>query len=316
MAITTITNSMTAVEQTLQDIVDSDVKVLRDASQHIISSGGKRIRPHIALLAYLAAGGNDPLEAVPMAAAIEMVHTATLVHDDINDHSQTRRGKIAVHARWGRTFALLTGDYLFTKVYELMAPYGGEFNVIMADACIKLVEGETLQAAAAKSGMMDRETYKTIIARKTASLFEAGASMGGMLANASAEIVKALTEYAYNLGLTFQIVDDILDIVGDPETLGKPVGADLAQNRGVMAVRNGDALATIANGGKAVTAVADADPFQEMMSQLRDSGAVDVARLQAQETAVRARNALKQIPPSPARNELEGLIDMVLDRDK
>ena len=184
MAILSITDSITAVEQILQDVVDSDVEVLRQASQHIISSGGKRIRPRLALLAYLAAGGADPLEAVPMAAAIEMVHTATLVHDDINDHSLTRRGKITVHARWGRTFALLTGDYLFTKVYELMAPYGGDFNVTMADACIKLVEGETLQAAAAKSGMMDRETYKSIIARKTASLFEAGARMGGQLAGA------------------------------------------------------------------------------------------------------------------------------------
>ena len=106
-----------------------------------------------------------------------------------------------------------------------------------------------------------------------------------------------------------------MDIIGDPEKLGKPVGADLAQNRGVMAVQNGDRVAVV-NGGEMVTAVADADPFQQMMARLRDSGAVDVARLQAQETAVRARNALQQIPLSPARDELENLIDMVLDRDK
>ncbi len=311
-----IDEAMQAVEEQLQSIVDSDVAVLKDASQHIISSGGKRIRPRLALMAYLAAGGRDFATAVPMASALEMVHTATLVHDDINDHSLTRRGKITVHARWGRTFALLAGDYLFTKVYELMAPYGGSYNKIMADACIKLVEGETLQAAVAKAGTMDRETYKTIIARKTASLFEAGANMGARLAGADDELIDALTTYAYNLGLTFQIVDDILDIIGDPEKLGKPVGTDLAQNRGVLTAQNGGTAVINEIGIATATAVAEADPFKAMMARLRDSGAVDVARMQAQETAERARAALDNVPPSPMRDELDNLIDLVLNRDK
>lgn len=309
-----IDEGMQAVEEQLHAIVNSDVDVLRDASHHIISSGGKRIRPRLALMSYLAAGGRDFATAVPMAAALEMVHTATLVHDDINDHSLTRRGKITVHARWGRTFALLAGDYLFTKVYELMAPYGGIYNEIMADACIKLVEGETLQAAVAKAGTMDRETYKTIIARKTASLFEAGANMGARLAGADDELIDALTTYAYNLGLTFQIVDDILDIIGDPEKLGKPVGTDLVQNRGVMVAQNGGTA--VIEEESVVTVTAVADPFKAMMERLRDSGAVDVARMQAMETARRARAALAKVPPSPMRNELESLVDQVLNRDK
>lgn len=313
MASNVIEEGMLAVEKQLLSIVDSDVEVLKDASEHIISSGGKRIRPRLTLMAYIAAGGQDWETAVSAASALEMVHTATLVHDDINDHSLTRRGKITVHARWGRTFALLAGDYLFTKVYELMAPYGSIYNTIMADACIKLVEGETLQAAAAKSGMMDSKTYKTIIARKTASLFEAGAEMGARLAGANDTVIDALTTYAYNLGLTFQIVDDILDIVGDPEKMGKPVGADLAQHRGVMAAQNGG---TAVMEEEMVTAVAEADPIQAMMERLRESGAVDVARMQAQETAQRARAALHNVPPSPMRDELENLIDLVLDRDK
>ncbi len=230
---------MDAVETKLIAVIDSEVDLLNEASTHILASGGKRLRPQIGLLAYLAAGGEDVLEAVPMAAAIEMVHTATLVHDDINDHSLLRRGRPAVHARWGRTFALLTGDYLFTKVYELMAPYGGDYNVIMADACTQLVEGETLQAAAAKSGNIDRETYKRIVSLKTASLFEAAARMGAMLGDAEEEVVDALAEYAFNLGIAFQIVDDMLDIVGDPEALGKPVGLDVAQQRGVLGRRKG-----------------------------------------------------------------------------
>lgn len=306
----TVAEALTAVENKLESIVDSEVELLGDAGRHIISSGGKRIRPHLAILAFLATGGH-PIEAVvPMAAAVEMVHTATLVHDDINDHSSTRRGKITVHEKWGKTFALLTGDYLFAKVYELMAPYGTNFNVIMADACIRLVEGETLQAAAAKSGQMGRETYKRIIALKTASLFEAAARMGAMISKASEAMVNAAADYAYNLGLAFQIVDDILDIIGDPETLGKPVGTDVAQNRGVMATRNGG-FAPVMEG---VTAVAEADPIEQMMSKLRESGAVEIARLQAIEVAERARTALYKIPSSTYRDEMESLIDLVLDR--
>lgn len=309
-----IEQGLAAVDRYLQNLVSSDVDVLQDASVHIVTSGGKRVRPRLVLLAYLAAGGETLEDAVGLAAAVELVHTATLVHDDINDHSLTRRGKPTVHARWGRTFALLTGDYMFAKVYEMMAPYGNPFNVIMSQAAVRLVEGETLQAAAAKSGEMNRETYKQIIGLKTASLFEAGARMGARLAmKREDDVVEALAEYAYNLGLTFQIVDDILDIVGDPAAMGKPVGTDLTQNRGVMAVQNGDAALHI--DGQVAAAVVEADPLQQMMAQLRESGAVEIARMQAAEMGRRARRALHRVPPSPVRDEMEGLIDSVLDRD-
>ncbi|MCB8945149.1 MAG: polyprenyl synthetase family protein [Ardenticatenaceae bacterium] len=304
---------MTAVEEALTTIINSDVELLFDASHHIVSSGGKRIRPRVTLLSYLAAGGTAPMTAVNLAAALEMVHTATLVHDDINDHSLLRRGKITVHARWGRTFALLAGDYLFTKVYELMAPYGDFYNVVMADACVKLVEGETLQAIAAKAGEMDRETYKKIISRKTASLFEAAARMGAKLAGGDDELVENLAIYGHNLGLTFQIVDDILDIIGDPETLGKPVGADVAQGRGVMMVQNGGKHG---HEGQVATAVMPEDPLQKMMASLRESGAVEIARLQAIEMAERARAALVDVPTSAALTELHNLIDLVLERNQ
>jgi len=305
-----VKEGLEAVDARLRDVVASDVEILHEASGHIIASGGKRVRPQLVFLAYLAAGGEKLDPVVSLAAAVELVHTATLVHDDINDHSLTRRGAITVHARWGRTFALLTGDYLFAKVYEMMAPYGAAYNKILADATVELVEGETLQAAAAKSGQMDRETYKRIIALKTASLFVAATRSGAMLAGADEETVEALGEYAYNLGLTFQIVDDILDIVGDPEKMGKPVGADVAQGMGAVAFQNGIRRSNSNDGQE------ERDPYQQMMVQLRESGAVDVARAEAQEVAGRARAALRRLPASPARNELEGLIDLVLERDK
>jgi geranylgeranyl pyrophosphate synthase len=307
-----IERELIAVEEQLNRIVCSEVGLLQDASQHIIASGGKRIRPRLTMLAYLAAGGEDLSAVLPLAAAVELVHTATLVHDDINDHSQTRRGKITVHARWGRTFALLTGDYLFSKVYELMAPYGAEYNVLMANACVELVEGETLQAAAAKAGTIDQETYKRIISLKTASLFEASARMGALLAGAEGETVDALGRYANNLGLTFQIVDDVLDIMGDPETMGKPTGNDLIQGAGALIAQNGKKM-----GHQVAVVEAPAeDPMQAMMARLRESGAVEVARMQAYEMARRARKALEQVPTSPARDELASLIDLVVDRDQ
>jgi len=315
----TIDRGLEAIEEYLLSAVTSDVTVLQDASSHILTSGGKRIRPQMSFLAYLAAGGENLLEVVPVASAVEMVHTATLVHDDINDHSLTRRGKATVHSVWGRTFALLTGDYLFTKVYELMAPYGPEYNIVMANACSRLVEGETLQATAAKAGTIDRETYKSIISLKTASLFEAAARMGALLATSDTDLVENLATYAYNLGLTFQIVDDILDIIGDPEEMGKPVGTDLLQGRGVMAVNNGPVLV---DGDGASTAIAEAiipelvDPIKQMMSGLRESGAVEIARLQAEEMGRRAKVSLENVPPSEARTQLSELVDLVLKRHK
>lgn len=320
MATNDIERGIAAIDEMLLSVVDSDIEVLQDASRHILTSGGKRIRPQMALLAYLAAGGEDIEEVLPVASAIEMVHTATLVHDDINDHSLTRRGKATVHSVWGRTFALLTGDYLFTKVYELMAPYGPEYNVIMAEACTRLVEGETLQAHTAKQGTIDRETYKQIIALKTASLFEASAHMGAKLATDDENLIASLSSYAYNLGLTFQLVDDILDVIGNPEDLGKPVGTDLLQGRGVLAVKNGMSTGD----GDVATAVAVStaeqtafnDPIEQMMARLRESGALEIARLQAEETGDRAREALETVPPSAARDQLAHLVDLVLNRKK
>lgn len=305
-----LVEGLDAVEERLRRVIVTDVNLLEDASNHIVESGGKRLRPNVTLLSYLAAGGQNISEVVPLAAAVELVHTATLVHDDINDHSLTRRGKIAVHARWGRTFALLTGDYLFTKVYELMAPYGPEINVIMADACVKLVEGETLQAEAAKNGSINQEIYKTIISRKTASLFEAASRMGALVAGADEIIVEALADYGYNLGLAFQIVDDVLDIIGDPQTMGKPIGSDIIQGAGVMMAHNGKKARNLEVASEVV------DPIKDMLVKLRDSGAVDIALALAQKWADRSRKSLSLVPPSPAREELENLVELVIERKR
>jgi len=304
-----VDDGVRAVEEKLSQTINTDVNLLQDASLHIVDSGGKRLRPRLTLLSYLAAGGQNISEVIPLAAAIELVHTATLVHDDINDHSVTRRGKISVHARWGRTFALLTGDYLFTKVYELMAPYDPTYNIIMADACVKLVEGETLQAEAAKNGSIDRETYKLIIERKTASLFEAAAKMGALLAGSEESVVGFLAQYAYFLGLAFQMVDDILDVVGDPDILGKPIGRDIVKGTGGVINQNGKTKLD----GAAAT---EEDPIKIMLAQLKDSGAIEIANAQANEWAHLAQDALLNIPGSAARDELYNLAHLVVHRNR
>lgn len=332
MDITLTQKGLEAIDDLLIATIDSEVELLNEASRHIIASGGKHLRPHVAMLAYLAAGGDDLMEAVSMAAAIEMVHTATLVHDDINDHALLRRGRPSVHARWGRTFALLTGDYMFAKVYELMAPYGPTYNIIMARACSQLVEGETLQAVSAKAGTIDRETYKRIVALKTASLFEGAARMGALLGGGDERVVDALADYAWNLGIAFQLVDDILDVVGDPEALGKPIGTDLAQGRGafvaqpngqtILSLRTSEDPAAVAEAvAELAEVVAEADeddegdPIARMMAKLRTSGAIEAARLQALEVIERARRALDEVPPSAARDELLAVTNDVIHRD-
>ncbi len=309
-----IDQALRATDQMMLEVVGSDVSVLEEASRHIIGAGGKRIRPRLLFLGYKALGGDDLARAVPVASAIEIVHTATLVHDDINDHGVTRRGRVTVNERWGRTFALLTGDFLFTKVYWLMAPYG-DLNITLAEATVALVEGETLQAQAARDNTLNREVYQKIVAKKTASLFRAAGMLGAQLARAKQEHVDALGEFGFFLGLAFQIVDDILDLTGDPTLMGKAAGVDLPQGKGV-----GAAVVYGAQGGNGIatappTTEPEGDPFAPIKRRLIEGGAVEEGRQMAQMIAAQALAALNKLPESPYRAELARLVDMVINRD-
>lgn len=304
--------ALRAVEQKLMDAVETDVEVLREASKHILAAGGKRIRPRLTFLSYMAVGGQHVEEVVPVAAAVELVHTATLVHDDINDHGLLRRGRKTINSIWGRTFALLTGDYLFTRVYTLMAPYR-DLNSIFAEMTVALVEGETMQAAAAKSGQLNREIYAQIIARKTASLFAGAAKMGAILGGGTPEQVAALEQYGFNVGLAFQIADDILDLIADSKTLGKTSGIDLAQGKGF-------AIANASNGGRAVgvataTVEEEDDPGKALKRKLLAGNYVQEGRENARQLAALARMSLTALPPSPARDDLDRLAEQAVERD-
>ncbi len=292
----TIEMAMEAVEKIMFDVVNSDVTTLRDASRHILEAGGKRIRPRLVLLSYMAMGGQDLQKVVPVAAALELVHTASVVHDDINDHGIVRRGRPSVNAIWGRTFALLTGDFLFTKVYELMAPYA-DLNIIFSEATVALVEGETLQAAAVKEANFSRQVYYDIIARKTAALFKAGAKLGAKLAGANDRQTEALGQYGFNIGLAFQIVDDILDLTGDETQLGKTAGIDIEQGRGFASI------------------VDEADPMAAIKRKMGEQNTIDEAHQQADKLVQIATVALNALPFSPERNALNDLAQSVIARN-
>lgn len=309
-----INEAMQAVENVMLNIINSDVKTLRDASHHILEAGGKRVRPRLLMLGYEAMGGTDVEYAARVAAAVELVHTASVVHDDINDHGVVRRGRPSVNSIWGRTFALLTGDFLFTKVYELMAPYK-DLNIILAEATVALVEGETLQASAVKENNFTRQVYYEIIARKTAALFRAAGLLGARLAGAEEKIVEALGQYGYNVGLAFQIVDDILDLTADTAQLGKTSGIDLAQGRGYAAAyaSNGQASNGIAVADPVETD--DSDPMKTIKQKLLKGDAVAEGRAQAQQLAHMAVAGLDVLPESNAKQELIDLAWMVVNRD-
>ena len=297
---------LASVERAMLDVTDSQVEVLRDASRHILSAGGKRIRPRLLLLAHLALGGLDLKRAAGPAAAIELMHTASVVHDDINDHGIMRRGRPSVNATWGRTFALLTGDFLFTAVYELMAPYG-DLNVDLARAATALVEGETLQATAVKDNDFSREVYMRIIGLKTAALFRAAGAIGAKLANASPREIEALSDFGFNLGLAFQIVDDILDLVADEERLGKTAGIDMDQGRGVAVALGAD------NGNGSVRA---GDPMDAIKREMLEGDTIEKAREHANQLVYIAVERLDVLEASPAKQALVELARMVVERDR
>ncbi|MDX1994817.1 MAG: polyprenyl synthetase family protein [bacterium] len=287
--------ALEAVEKVMFDVVNSDVALLKEASRHILGAGGKRVRPRLVLLTYLAMGGTDLEKVYPVAAALELVHTASVVHDDINDHGVVRRGRPSVNAIWGRTFALLTGDFLFTKVYELMAPYA-DLNVIFAEATVALVEGETLQAAAVKENNFTREVYYEIIARKTAALFKAGGKLGASLAGGREREIEALGQFGYNIGLAFQIVDDILDMTGDEKQLGKTAGLDAEQGKGFAFVTD------------------EADPMVTIRRKLGAADTVAEGRKQAEKLVQMAVAALDVLPDTEERDALIDLAYSVINR--
>jgi octaprenyl-diphosphate synthase len=301
--------------------VQSQIDLIPKIGSYIQTSGGKRIRPAVLLMASRLSGYRGD-RAVLYAAVVEFIHTATLVHDDIIDDSDLRRGRLAVHSRWGNDITVLLGDYLYIKSMALALTHDTlDIVRVLCDVTLKMIEGELYQLT--KNGDVDitEDEHFDIIRRKTAYLFGGCGQIGGMLGRIGEEREQALREYGFNLGITFQLVDDLLDFTGDAHAVGKPIGSDLREGKVTLplihALRQspGGAAAAIVREVVASRTVTP-DQWSELLHYLKEHASIDYAYRRAVEFAERAKKPLYAFPPSAERDALLALPDYVLSRDR
>jgi heptaprenyl diphosphate synthase len=220
---------LASAEVKLSRLLDSSEPIIAEICHYLVDAGGKRLRPTFILLVYRACGGSDAKVelAIDAAIALELIHSATLLHDDIIDSGLLRRGKPSAFARYGFGPSLIAGDYLFCRAFELCASFEEQMIRTAAQACIQLTEGEVMETRFRHSAVATLKDYIAVINRKTASLFYAGGKVASDLADASAQTIDAMAKLGTAMGLAFQMVDDLLDILGPEEKIGKPVGSDL-----------------------------------------------------------------------------------------
>jgi geranylgeranyl pyrophosphate synthase len=218
------------VEETLRCSMEGS-SVLEDMGSSLIESGGKRIRPELLMVSYLAGGGKDLSDTVNVAAAFELIHTASLIHDDITDDPTLRRRRPAPHRRYGLSRALIAGDYIFAIAFQLLAGVNEEVSNIIADAALATAEGEHMELRLSFDATVTREQHEEIMMKKTAALFTAAATAGATMGGMDLEHKEALESFACNLGMAFQITDDVLDLEPSAALTGKPSGMDLREGR-------------------------------------------------------------------------------------
>src|SRR5262249_38634715 len=218
---------MAAVERKIHETIRSREPRLAEIALHLRGAGGKRIRPLVAMSAFRACGGEAPGDMVDLGAALELIHSATLLHDDIIDAGEVRRGRASAYLKFGAADTLVTGDFLFSKAFQICGRFEDTIVRWASDACIALTEGEIMQARLRRNASVSVADYEEIIQRKTACLFRAGARIAARLAGAERARIEVLGRCGESIGMAFQLVDDLLDVVGDPSRTGKPVGIDL-----------------------------------------------------------------------------------------
>ena len=294
----------------------SDHPLVAEPSTHLIKAGGKRLRPALVLLSAQvgAEGGSTSTADVDgratdlAAAAVELVHLATLYHDDVMDETEMRRGVPTTHSKWGVEVAVLAGDFLFACGSSLGADAGGEVPGILARAIAEVCEGQIVETAALGDPRRGVEEYLGTIARKTGALFRAACDLGSATGGVRGEERAALVSYGRHLGLAFQMVDDLLDLVGDPDVIGKMPGTDLKEGVFTYAVltaceRDEELAERIASGQRDLTT---------LLPAIERAGGLQAARRRAVEAADEARRELEALPDSTPRVALDGIVDAVL----
>jgi octaprenyl-diphosphate synthase len=304
------------VEEQLREIVHSEQPLLTEISNYIITSGGKRMRPAVAILIFKATGGDDPAKIIKVATAFELIHSATLIHDDINDHGEMRRGRQAAYKKYGTQKALIAGDFLFVKSFALGGTFDEKIIGVVADACTAIAESEILQSDYEHDQDTNVDIYINIIEGKTARPFEAGARVGSYLAEASPAVIEAMGSFGLNIGIVFQIVDDILDITGDEKTLGKPHGIDILDGKPTLPLilsmqdkTHGDRIKQIFKKDEKSSA-----EVTEAIGLIKMTDALDASMDLAEEYASKALLDLEVLRPSEYKEALKALTKAILER--
>ena len=302
---------MADVNALILERMQSDVPTIPALAEHLISAGGKRLRPLLCVAAARLCG-TDNAHHHNLSAAVEFIHTATLLHDDVVDSSSLRRGKVAAHLIWGAPSSVLVGDFLFARAFELMVETGSLRALgILSKASAVITQGEVMQLTKAFDLNLSRADYIEIISAKTAALFAAASESGAVAAGADDARVQALFDYGLNLGLAFQIRDDALDYEGSSDALGKNAGDDFAEGKStlllILAMRaTADTDAEFWERAIGRRQQTDGD-FAHAQRLMRASGALDAARAAAETYADAARAALSVFAPGPWRSALEAL---------
>jgi octaprenyl-diphosphate synthase len=294
------------VDGVIRERLASRVALIDQIAQYIINAGGKRIRPRLVLL-FSEALGFEGAERFELAAIVEFIHTATLLHDDVVDESALRRGRATANAMFGNAASVLVGDFLYSRAFQMMVGVNRmRVLQVLADATNVIAEGEVLQLMNMHDPDLAVEDYLQVIRYKTAKLFEASARLGAVLAGASAEIEEACADYGRSLGTAFQLVDDLLDYEGNSDELGKNVGDDLREGKPTLPLLL--ALERAAPSEQALIRQAiehgEQVRLQDILTIVRRTGALDATRQAAQDESHKARAALAQLPPSRARGAL------------
>jgi octaprenyl-diphosphate synthase len=316
-----VREELARVEREFARHLESRVELIPEMGRYVQMSGGKRVRPAVLLMAARLCGYTGD-RAVLNAAVVEFIHTATLVHDDIIDGAETRRGRLAAHSRWGSDVTVLLGDYLYIRSMAMALTQDTlEVVRLLCDVTLRMIEGELYQLTKTGDAGITEEEHFEIIRRKTAHLFSGCAEIGALLGACTPEQRAALRDYGFNLGVAFQIVDDLLDFTADERRLGKPIGGDLREGKVTLPVilllqRTGPDVAALIQ-DVVTTGQVTPDAWRTIQEHLGRHGAVDAAFERAVAYAERAKQHLAgAFEPSAERDGLLALTDYVLSRDR
>ena len=309
---------MAAVNQTILDQLNSEVSLINQLGYYIISGGGKRIRPMIAVLSARALGYQGELHVIN-AALIEFIHTATLLHDDVVDESDMRRGKATANAAFGNAASVLVGDFIYTRAFQMMTSMGSlRILALMSEAVNVIAEGEVLQLMNVNDPDITEENYMRVIYSKTARLFEAASQASAILADATPAQEKAMQDYGRFLGTAFQLIDDLLDYSADGATLGKNTGDDLSEGKPTLPLLHAMHNGTPEQAKMIREAIEQGNGrhlLEPVLAAMQQCGSLEWTRNRAEQEADKAIEALSALPESPWRSALESLAHMSVQRD-